>query len=182
MKRASGNTNILTIDSSAQQQPAIVEPASPTHDAADMTNQRFVGGLAPAGTARSIHSYDSTTELRQRRRMPTATNPQAEEAAQRKSRYSMADNGLLHADAGGNALAEAFSNPALRAKPKCNIWVPLDNHGLCNELYNTVQRLGEDTIRIINRATRINEKAKVQADVEFDPDNSDDEDISPTKI
>ncbi|KAJ1798273.1 phosphate metabolism protein 7 [Coemansia sp. RSA 2399] len=183
MKRASGNTNILTIDSSAQhQQPAIVEPASPTHDAADMSNQRFVGGLAPAGIARSIRSYDSTTELRQRRRMPTATNPQAE-AAQRKSRYSMADDGLLLNNAGSNALAEAFSNPALRAKPKSNIWVPLDNHGLCNELYNTVQRLGEGTIRIISQATRINEKAKVLVDdVEFDPDVSDDEDIQPTKI
>ncbi|KAJ1663508.1 phosphate metabolism protein 7 [Coemansia sp. RSA 1813] len=186
MKRASGNTNILTIDSNTQQKqpPAIAEPASPAHAAADgVSNQQdpspqFIGGLAPTGTTRSIHSYDSTTELRQRRRMPTA-NSQA--AAQRKSRYSMYDNELL-ASAGENALAKAFSNPALRAKPKCNIWVPLDNHGLCNELYNTVQRLGEGTIRIISRETWIDEKAKVKANVEFDPDCSDSEDIAPTKI
>ncbi|KAJ2554846.1 phosphate metabolism protein 7 [Coemansia sp. RSA 1933] len=170
-KRASGNSNILTIDSGPQphqQMPALIEPSSPTQGVTDMSNQRFVGGLAPGGSAvRSIHSYDSTMELRHRRRIPTGNSQ-----VQRKSRYSMADDGLLLANAGDTAaLAEAFLNPALRAKPSCNIWVPLDNHGLCNELFNTVRRLGEDTIRIITEATWINEKSKVQADVEFDPDD-----------
>ncbi|KAJ2661810.1 phosphate metabolism protein 7 [Coemansia sp. RSA 1200] len=173
-KRVSGNTNILSIDSAAQPPSNIAGPAaSPTKQ--ERRDSRFVGGLAPVGTTGpSIHSYDSKTELRQRR-----THPAQPTAARRKSRYDMDGTDDMLGTGGGasNAsLAEAFLNPALRAKPTCNIWVPLDNHGICAEVYDSVRSLGDGTIRIINRETWINEKAKVKVNVEFDPDVSDTED------
>ncbi|KAI9506257.1 hypothetical protein BX070DRAFT_219590 [Coemansia spiralis] len=172
-KRMSENTNVLSIDSNARAAaPTPVRSPSNAHAEelaiSNPYDAQFSNSLhVPGDTGHSVHSFKSTTELRQRR-MPTAslTAP-----AQRKSRYDMTDNQLL-ASSEDNALAEAFSNPALRAKPTCNIWVPLDNNGLCNELYSTVQRLGEGTIRIVTSNTSINEKCKVKADVEFNPDNA----------
>ncbi|KAJ2817478.1 phosphate metabolism protein 7, partial [Coemansia erecta] len=152
VRPTSNDTNIMSIDSHAQAAypPMIVEPQDP--------------GVM------SVHSITSATELRQRR---TNTLPQSVHSVdQRKSRYSMVDTGPL-ANAGENVLAEAFSNPALRAKATICIWVPLDNCGLCNELYENVQTWGDGTIRVVTGGTWIDEKGHVRADVEFDPDDTD---------
>ncbi|KAJ2509896.1 phosphate metabolism protein 7, partial [Coemansia sp. RSA 1939] len=167
-KRVSGNTNILSIESAAQPHASNIAepPASPTKQ--EHRDSQFVGGLAPVGTTTgpSIHSYDSKTELRQRRTHCSAQQPPA--SGRRKSRYDM--------DGTESLVETAFLNPALRAKPTCNIWVPLDNHGICNDVYDSVRSLGDGSIRVVSRDTWINEKSKVKVNVEFDPDVSDAED------
>ncbi|KAJ1742306.1 phosphate metabolism protein 7 [Coemansia sp. RSA 1821] len=154
----SDNSNILSVDSqnvrnAAYSVPMIDEPLDQTD-------------------APSIHSVTSATELRQRRRQALASCTSVNTMEQRKSRYSMVDTGPL-VSAGANALAEAFSNPALRANAATCLWVPLDNFGLCNELYANVESWGEGTIKVVSEGTHIDEKGHVRADVEFDPDDTD---------
>ncbi|KAJ2710328.1 phosphate metabolism protein 7 [Coemansia spiralis] len=125
------------------------------------------GGLAEAA---SIHSISSATQLRQRR-PAAAAERSLEPPADGPSRYSMVDTGLL-ASAGDNALAEAFSNPALRAKATTVVWAPLDNYGICSALYADVQRWGAGTINVVTDGTWIDGKGHVKADVEFDVDGA----------
>ncbi|KAJ2787366.1 phosphate metabolism protein 7 [Coemansia interrupta] len=165
-KRASGNTNILSIDSGVMAaaaagpganslSPYSLHPSMPQNPA--------------AATSHSIHSYTSATELRQR---PGTGSGFSTKSHNRRSRFEPASAQLTPFD-NDNALAEAFSNPALRAKSLVNLWVPIDNNGLCNELFNKVLGWGNGTIRIITDRTEINEKGKVTADVDFDPENPD---------
>ncbi|KAJ2313289.1 phosphate metabolism protein 7 [Coemansia sp. RSA 2705] len=154
IRPTSDNTNIMSIDSQAK--PSTLYPP-------------MINEPADQPDAPSIHSITSATELRQRRN-PTMLSVNS--ATQRQSRYSMADTGPL-VTSGDNALAEAFSNPALRAKATTCIWVPLDNCGLCNELYANVQNWGAGTVRVVTDGTWIDEKGHVRADVEFDPDDTD---------
>ncbi|KAJ2659623.1 phosphate metabolism protein 7 [Coemansia sp. RSA 1199] len=152
VRPTSNDTNIISIDTQAQSlyPPMINEPQE-------------VG-------APSMQSISSTTELRHRRANQTALSVHSVE--QRKSRYSMVDTSLL-ATVGENALAEAFSNPALRASPTVCIWAPLDNFGLCNSLHEDVEKWAQGSIRVVTQGTSIDEKGHVRADVEFDPDDTD---------
>ncbi|KAJ2000418.1 phosphate metabolism protein 7 [Coemansia thaxteri] len=111
----------------------------------------------------SIHSYTSESELRKRR----SNAPSASSAGHRRSLYDQPSNRLL-ADAGDNALAEAFSNPALRAKPLSVVWVPLDSNRLCSELYQSVMTWGAGTIKVVTGGTQIDSKFNVTAEVDFD--------------
>ncbi|KAJ2768125.1 hypothetical protein IWQ56_003062, partial [Coemansia nantahalensis] len=131
---------------------------SPHHYAADGS---------PEGAGASVHSLSSATHLRQRRAAPerAAGSPDGQ------GRYSMVDTDLL-ASAGDNALAEAFSNPALRAKATTVVWVPLDTHGVCNALYADVQRWGAGTINVVTDGTWIDGRCRVKADVDFDADSA----------
>ncbi|KAJ2739572.1 hypothetical protein GGI20_006085, partial [Coemansia sp. BCRC 34301] len=155
-QRLSQTTNVLSIDSAnaAQQMP--------------MPSSSF---LAPAEHAAagdnslSIHSYTSATELRHRRSMAPSA------ASKRRSRFE-APSDRLEADAGDNALAEAFSNPALRAKSSSVLWVPMDNNRLCDELHQNVRTWGAGTIQIVTENTHIDAKCNVKADVEFIPEES----------
>ncbi|KAJ1727688.1 phosphate metabolism protein 7, partial [Coemansia biformis] len=161
-KRLSDNTNILSIDSRAKS-PGGMYPAL----AGDHLDAMHLDGTGDAaGGAASFRSITSATQLRQRG--PDAAHSLTS-AADRKSRYSMVDTAPLAA-AGDNALAEAFSNPALRAKTATVIWVPLDNFGICNGLYADVQRWGAGTIAVVTEGTWIDGKGHVRADTEFDAD------------
>ncbi|KAJ2720772.1 phosphate metabolism protein 7 [Coemansia sp. Benny D115] len=167
-KRASGNTNILSIDSGAL---ATGNPSGA---------QQPAGFLSPYGqaplhganiTSQSVHSYTSATELRQRHggNSIAGLSVGSGNKSKRRSRFDMA-NTHLEPDADEDALAAAFSNPALKAKPLVYLWVPVDNNGLCRDLYEKVRELGENSIRIVTRDTHITEKGKVRANVEFNPD------------
>ncbi|KAJ2609018.1 phosphate metabolism protein 7 [Coemansia sp. RSA 1365] len=155
-KRGSADSHILSIDSK-QQQPY------PPIDSIPLSSPRID---EEAGDG-SIHSLNSSTELRQRRAHTTLQVPSG--AQNRTSRYSMVDKGLL-VSAGQNALAEAFSNPALRAKATTCIWAPLDNFGVCNSIHADVERWGAGTINVVAAGTWIDAKGHVKADVEFDPE------------
>ncbi|KAJ2162875.1 phosphate metabolism protein 7 [Coemansia sp. RSA 552] len=166
-KRISDESNILSIDSQAKGQhlppgAMVSEPLGHTENDNATTN----------AMAHSIHSVTSETQLRQRRAQTTLSVPSAH---QRRSRYSMVDTSPL-VSAGSTALEEAFSNPALRAKAYTRVWVPLDNCGVCNELYADVQKRGDGTIQVINEGTWIDEKGHVRADVEFNPDLDEEQD------
>ncbi|KAJ2035418.1 phosphate metabolism protein 7, partial [Coemansia sp. S2] len=154
-RRSSQNTNVLSIDSANATQQMPMPPA----------NLLAPGDHAAGDNSLSIHSYTSATELRQRRSMA----PSASSMAKRRSRFDMASD-RLEADAGDNALAEAFSNPALRAKPESVVWVPRDNNNLCDELHQNVRTWGAGTIQIITDGVWIDAKCNVKADVEFDPE------------
>ncbi|KAJ1725232.1 phosphate metabolism protein 7 [Coemansia erecta] len=165
-KRTSGNTNILSIDSGVMAAAA----AGPGANALSPYSLHPSMPQNPAAaTSHSIHSYTSATELRQR---PGTSSGFSTKSHNRRSRFEPASAQLTPFD-NDNALAEAFSNPALRAKSLVNLWVPMDNNGLCNELFNKVLGWGNGTIRIITDKTEINEKGKVTADVDFDPENPD---------
>ncbi|KAJ2811063.1 phosphate metabolism protein 7, partial [Coemansia furcata] len=128
------NTNMMSVDSSS---PMLQMPMP-------STNLLVPDDHAAGDNSLSIHSYTSATELRQRRSMA----PSAASMSKRRSRFEMASD-RLEADAGDNALAEAFSNPALRAKPVAIVWVPRDNNNLCDELHENVRTWGAGTIHII---------------------------------
>ncbi|KAJ2064085.1 phosphate metabolism protein 7 [Coemansia sp. S146] len=154
-RRSSQNTNVLSIDSANAMQQMPMPPA----------NLLAPGEHATGDNSLSIHSYTSATELRQRRSMA----PSATSMAKRRSRFDTASD-RLEADAGDNALAEAFSNPALRAKPESVVWVPRDNNNLCDELHQNVRTWGAGTIHIVTDCVWIDAKCNVKADVEFDPE------------
>ncbi|KAJ2702937.1 phosphate metabolism protein 7 [Coemansia sp. IMI 203386] len=166
-KRVSGNTNILSIESGAIAAPGSAGLAtdhgpnnlSPLYPFPSSHNHADAGAL-------SVHSYTSATELRQRRETTAGLSTRSNN---RRSRFE-ASGIQLSADSNDTALSEAFSNPALRAKSRVNLWVPVDNNGLCNELFSKVLVWGNGTINIVTRETSINEKGKVRADVDFDPD------------
>ncbi|KAJ2081651.1 phosphate metabolism protein 7 [Coemansia sp. RSA 988] len=154
-KLTNENSYILSIDSKQQAYPPI--------DSIPLGSPRIDEGVV----AESIHSINSSTELRQRRAHTTLSV--RSDQKNRKSRYSMIDKGLL-VTAGQNALSEAFSNPALRAKATTWIWVPLDNFGVCNPICADVERWSNNTICVVTDGTWIDEKGHVRADVEFDPE------------
>ncbi|KAJ2775830.1 phosphate metabolism protein 7 [Coemansia javaensis] len=159
-KRVSGNTDILSINSQARPPAGAVYPPA--------TAGSDPPGLADAD-APSVHSLSSATGLRQRQQGAAARSAAAE--ADRTRRYSMVDTGPL-ATAGSNELAEAFSNPALRAKAATTLWAPLDNFGLCRALHADVRRWGAGTVSVTSDGTWIDDKGHVRADVEFDPDSA----------
>ncbi|KAI8320576.1 DUF221-domain-containing protein [Martensiomyces pterosporus] len=149
-ERASNDTNILSIDSKAP-------PADPLqHDSSDQYQGDDQG--------HANESTDSATGLRQRH-LQQAKPEQQDGASRRQS--MMVDNRML-ANAGDNELAMAFSNPALRARSVCSLWVPVDNNRLCRDVYAEVFRNGQGTIQIITEGTWINDKCKVAADLNFD--------------
>ncbi|KAJ2643679.1 phosphate metabolism protein 7 [Coemansia sp. RSA 1694] len=155
-RRLSQNTNVLSIDSAhgAQQMPM---PSA---------NLLAPGEHAAAGdNSLSIHSYTSATELRQRRSMAPSA------ASKRLSRFDMSSD-RLEVGAGDNALAEAFSNPALRAKSSSIVWVPLGDNRLCDELHQNVTAWGAGTIQIVTDGTWIDAKCNVKANVDFDPEEA----------
>ncbi|KAJ2492189.1 phosphate metabolism protein 7 [Coemansia sp. RSA 2050] len=142
----------LSIDSAAQ-------PVS--------TNLVASGYHTVGDNSLSIHSCTSATELRQRRSMA----PSAASLAKRRSRFDVAAD-RLEVDANDNALAEAFSNPALRAKPVSVVWVPRDNNGLCDEVYRNVNTWGAGTIQVVTEGVWIDGKCNVKANVDFDPEDA----------
>ncbi|KAJ1823106.1 phosphate metabolism protein 7 [Coemansia sp. RSA 2599] len=169
-KRISNNTNILSIDSGAIASSGAAAGMATDHGANNLSplNYPFPSAHNPADAAAlSVHSYTSATELRQRRETNTALSTRS--SHNRRSRFE-ASGVHLSANANDTALSEAFSNPALRAKARVNLWVPMDNNGLSNELFNKVLAWGKGTINIVTQSTSINEKGKVSANVDFDPD------------
>ncbi|KAI7828314.1 hypothetical protein BX661DRAFT_181866 [Kickxella alabastrina] len=157
----SANTNIFATDSIV---PLV--PNNPDAMPTSPDSQMYLDSGAP-DTSQSIHSYSSKTELRQRR---VAAEGFSSASAVRRSRYDTPET-RLYADANDNALAEAFANPALRAKPIVSLWVPVDSNGLCNDLYSQVRHLGAGTIRVVTNDTFICEKGRVRANVEFIPED-----------
>ncbi|KAI8324299.1 DUF221-domain-containing protein [Martensiomyces pterosporus] len=151
-KRDSANTNIFSIDSNVLPRHSVgnsqLSPAT---------------AMFPDATERSIVSATSASNLRQRNARPVSVA----ESTWSKKRHSMNGDQLL-ATTDDDQLAEAFLNPALQAKAGCSLWVPMDNNRLCWDLYDEVHRNGEGTIQVITDGTWINEKCKVEADVDFD--------------
>ncbi|KAJ1995504.1 phosphate metabolism protein 7 [Coemansia spiralis] len=85
----------------------------------------------------------------------------------RKTRaFSMIDR-RPQANMNDTELASAFANPAMRAKPVCNLWVPLANAKLFARLLWEIEYYGQGTILVITDGTRISEKFKIEADLEF---------------
>ncbi|KAJ2907919.1 phosphate metabolism protein 7 [Coemansia aciculifera] len=64
-------------------------------------------------------------------------------------------------------LERAFSCPAIRARPVCNLWVPLGNPTLFARLLWEVEYYGQGTILVITEGVLINERGKVCADFDF---------------
>ncbi|KAJ2888933.1 phosphate metabolism protein 7 [Coemansia asiatica] len=84
-----------------------------------------------------------------------------------KYRLSMIDTSPM-ATAGRNELARMFSSPEIRARPVCNLWVPLGNEKLFGRLLWEIEHYGQGTILVITQGTEITEKFKVRADTDFD--------------
>ncbi|KAJ1666880.1 phosphate metabolism protein 7 [Coemansia sp. RSA 1813] len=94
-----------------------------------------------------------------------ACNPQM---SQRRSRISSMVDRRPQASMADNELACEFSNPAVRAKPVCNLWVPLANARLFARLLWEVEYYGQGTILVITHGTWIDQKSlKVKADLDF---------------
>ncbi|KAJ2463727.1 hypothetical protein EV174_006912, partial [Coemansia sp. RSA 2320] len=64
-------------------------------------------------------------------------------------------------------VARAFACPALRAKPVCNLWVPLGNKALFARLLWEVEYYGQGTILVITKGVEISPRLKVCADMDF---------------
>ncbi|KAJ1878781.1 phosphate metabolism protein 7 [Coemansia sp. RSA 1722] len=84
-----------------------------------------------------------------------------------KYRLSMIDASPM-VTAGRNELARMFSSPEIRARPVCNLWVPLGNEKLFGRLLWEIEHYGQGTILVITQGTEITEKFKVRADTDFD--------------
>ncbi|KAJ2720863.1 phosphate metabolism protein 7 [Coemansia sp. Benny D115] len=81
-------------------------------------------------------------------------------------RLSMFDQRPLNTS-GSAELAQEFSTPELRAKPVCNLWVPLGNPRLFSRLLWEVEYYGQGTILVITQGTDITHKYKVVTDFDF---------------
>ncbi|KAJ2731282.1 hypothetical protein IW152_004673 [Coemansia sp. BCRC 34962] len=64
-------------------------------------------------------------------------------------------------------LARSFACPAIRAKPVCNLWVPLGNSVLFARLLWEVEYYGQGTILVITQGAEISPRGKVCADMDF---------------
>ncbi|KAJ2688161.1 phosphate metabolism protein 7 [Coemansia spiralis] len=64
-------------------------------------------------------------------------------------------------------LERSFACPAIRAKPVCNLWVPLGNSVLFARLLWEVEYYGQGTILVITQGAEISPRGKVCADMDF---------------
>ncbi|KAJ2870367.1 phosphate metabolism protein 7 [Coemansia aciculifera] len=64
-------------------------------------------------------------------------------------------------------LSRLFACPAIRAKPVCNLWVPLSNSVLFARLLWEVEYYGQGTILVITQGAQISPRGKVCADMDF---------------
>ncbi|KAJ2387382.1 phosphate metabolism protein 7 [Coemansia sp. RSA 2603] len=86
-----------------------------------------------------------------------------------KNRLSMFDSPTIPAAAEDcHQLARMFSSPELRARPVCNLWVPLGNEKIFGRLLWEIEHYGQGTIFVITQGAEITERLRVAADMDFD--------------
>lgn len=162
-----GHSNIISIDSSSQQHMTMPMPAAADDNMLNVPFDSHQASSPPETRdgvgAQSIHSYTSETELRRRQRHNSNTSQ-----SKRRSRFEQSTDNLVMSQVGDNALSEVFSNPALRAKPVSLVWVPMDQNRLCADLYENVKEWGNGTVRVVTEGTKINDRCKVQVDMDYD--------------
>ncbi|KAJ1720853.1 phosphate metabolism protein 7, partial [Coemansia erecta] len=93
--------------------------------------------------------------------------PELTRAQSNKNRLSMFDSRPA-ADQDNRQLARMFSSPELRARPVCNLWVPLGNEKIFGRLLWEIEHYGQGTIFVITQGAEITERLRVSADMDFD--------------
>ncbi|KAJ2784536.1 phosphate metabolism protein 7 [Coemansia javaensis] len=65
-------------------------------------------------------------------------------------------------------LVREFAADSIRAKPVCNLWVPLGNSSLFGDLVREIEHHGRGTILVITEGTTITPRPDVQVDPDFE--------------
>ncbi|KAJ1800138.1 phosphate metabolism protein 7 [Coemansia sp. RSA 2399] len=116
---------------------------------------------------RAKHTTPSTNGWDNQQQQQQQQPDEASVETKAHKRCSMGDR-RPQASMADNELARMFANPAVRAKPVCNLWVPLANIRLFAPLVWEVERLGQGTILVITQGAWIDEKSlTVKADLDF---------------
>ncbi|KAJ2741421.1 phosphate metabolism protein 7 [Coemansia sp. BCRC 34301] len=129
------------------------------------------GSVVPAFLLRlALWTFPSVLRSKQSEEVLAPTVPRqltTETVGDPLNRLGMRDSRLtLGEDAA--ELARAFACPAIRAKPVCNLWVPLGNQALFARLLWEVEYYGQGTILVITQGAVISpDKGKVCADMDF---------------